>query len=301
MVVSTRSKCGALLAVVMSVSNCAGHDDKDATASTSASLQSAPGVPHQTAVVPLEVVGSLQPPADVYVTLESPDVSCEATCIGEFWLQELNSENPPRNVRALDLSSLSEEAIRMAMGAGAGEIVLRGELGPGTFFASEAWRGLPGVQASPSDVYVTVEATGKHRLALVLDGPLGRPIESLALASVGRPWVDAAWISNRIMEHGAIVAGTFNGWALDADQVFLRLPDVIGPCDRFDFASICGADLVATYSLDDGLCPGPTGCAKPGFCPQLKPFCDPGYDLVSTPSQPDACPAFTCEPAFAQQ
>ena len=48
-------------------------------------------------------------------------------------------------------------AIQMAAGAGAGELVFRGEFSPGSFFVHEAWRGLPGVAAPPLAVYSAVE------------------------------------------------------------------------------------------------------------------------------------------------
>jgi hypothetical protein len=135
----------------------------------------------------------------------------------------------------------------------------------------------------------------------VLDGPWGRPIKSVSTAGPLPAWVDAAWLTTRIMDHGAIVAGRFDGWTLDAAQVYLRLPDVVGPCAFERFAVHCDGEQVATYTMSDNLCQVFAGCAKPGLCPLLLARCEAGYDLVSWATQPDGCQASTCEPAFISQ
>jgi hypothetical protein len=295
------SRYSAVATAAIVFAGCAAHDDRESTASTSASVESAPTVPNQIDAVPLELVGPPVPQSEVYVTLESSDVACEQSCIGTFWLQELNGQSPPRNVRMLDLSGLAPGAIQMAAGAGAGELVFRGEFSPGSFFVHEAWRGLPGVAAPPLAVYSAVETFDGQLVAQLLGGPWGHPIKDVSVDGLARSWVDPDWISGRVMAHGAIVAGTFNGWTLDAAQVFVELPLVVGPCVRLRLPPPCDEDEVMTYRLDDNLCQVPTGCAKPGFCPELLERCDPGYAPLSVPSQPNACPVMTCEPAFALQ
>jgi hypothetical protein len=206
----------------------------------------------------------VEPPglsAEVYARLVSPGVSCEESCTGDFLLQVLNDAAPPRLVRKLDLSALPKQAIGMAAGGGAGDVIFRGEFtlpgvarpeaiaplpGEPTFVVQEAWRGLPDVTAPPLALYTTVGIFDGYLIAHLLDSPWGRPIESVSVAGMAPAWVDPAWITTRVMDHGAIVAGRFDGWTLDAAQVFLRLPDVVGPCPIEDWAVHCAADEVAT-------------------------------------------------------
>jgi hypothetical protein len=318
-VIMITSKLGVIAGVAIIVAGCAGHDDQDPTATSTASLESVSAVPNAdktaNATAPLELVEPPQVKADVYVRLVSPGISCEESCTGDFWLQELNRVALPRYVHKLDFSALSKQALGMVGGGGNGEVVFRGEFSPAeatapiappakiatTFFVNEAWRGLPDVTAPPLDPYVTVETFEGQLVAHLLDGPWGRPIKSVSTAGPLPAWVDEAWLQTRIMDHGAIVAGRFDGWTLDAAQVYLRLPDVVGPCPFERFAVHCDGDEVATYTMSDNLCLVFAGCAKPGLCPLLLARCEAGYDLVSWASQPNACSASTCEPAFISQ
>ena len=314
------SKLGVIAGVAIVVAGCAGHDDQDPTATSTASLESVSAVPNAdktaNATAPLELVEPPQVTADVYVRLVSPGVSCEESCTGDFWLQELNLEALPRYVHKLDFSALPKLALGMVSGGGDGQVIFRGEFAPSgtspapvappgkvpsTFFVLEAWRGLPDVSAPPLDPYATVETFEGQLVAHLLDGPWGRPIKSVSTTGSLPAWVDAAWLTTRIMDHGAIVAGRFDGWTLDAAQVYLRLPDVVGPCAMERFAVHCDIGQVATYTMTDNLCEVFAGCAKPGLCPLLAERCEAGYDLVSWTSQPDACQASTCEPAFISQ
>jgi hypothetical protein len=134
-------------------------------------------------------------------------------------------------------------------------------------------------------------------VAHVLDSAWSRVIGSVSLTGLP-PSVDSAWLSGRVQGGGAIVAGRFDGWTLQAAQVFLRLPDVVGPCP--DFVYWCGNET-PTFTLGADRCMVPTGCAVRGVCPEYLPACEPGYDLLSWPSQPHGCPAFACMPAWLDQ
>jgi hypothetical protein len=101
-----------------------------------------------------------------------------------------------------------------------------------------------------------------------------------------------------VLEHSGLVAGGFNGSTLDAEQIFVRLPDYPGPCPFFLIRCTTGTP---TFDRDDNLCLLPTGCAVPGTCATVVPGCDPGYQLVSWAAQPDACAAYACDPAFVSQ
>src|SRR6202035_267505 len=119
-----------------------------------------------------------------------------------------------------------------------------------------------------------------------VNGEGAHPLDAVSVAGVTARLVDAAWLTARVVSRGALVAGHLAGEALDADQVYLRLPDVVGPCSLRLLH--CGDD-VATFDRDVNRCLVPTGCAVRGFCPQFVPSCDPGYQLVEWPSEPQAC------------
>jgi hypothetical protein len=283
----------------MLVAGCAGHDDQDVTATTTAALE--PSLATST-----EAIASIPgaPTLPVFVTLESP-YTCEESCAGGFWVRELNSAAAPRWVEKLDVSELSRSAVAQASGAGPGELLMRGTftspallVGMGTFHALEAWRGLPDVAAPPLDPYLGVMTVDGALVAHVLDSPWGRVIGSISVADLATPFVDTAWLSSRIVTGGAVVAGKFDGWALDVAQVYLRLPDVAGPCP--DFGYECG-DAVPTFTLAAGRCLIPTGCAVRRMCPEVMPACGSGYETLSWPSQPDGCLAFACMPAWLDQ
>jgi hypothetical protein len=81
--------------------------------------------------------------------------------------------------------------------------------------------------------------------------------------------------------------GTFDGETLDATQVFVHLPDVVGPCPTMIIR--CEEGAVATYERDANRCMVPTGCVKRGFCPMYMPTCGSGCALKSWSShRPEA-------------
>jgi hypothetical protein len=277
------------------VAGCAGHDDQNVTATTTAALEPSP-------VTSTEASGESTLP--VFVALESP-YTCEESCNGGFWVHELNRGTAPRWVSRLDISELGRSAALQATGAAPGELLMRGtftgsewRVGPDTFHATEAWRGLPDVVAPPLDPYVTVATVDGIIIAHVLDSPWHRAIASVSIASITAPFVDDAWVSSHVVTGGAIVAGRFDGWTLDVAQVYFRLPDEVGPCPEFGY--YCGNEA-PTFSLASDRCLMPTGCAVRRLCPEDVPACLPGYDLLSWPTQPAGCSAFACMPAWLQQ
>jgi len=240
----------------------------------------------------------------VFVVLESPN-TCEESCAGGFWVRQLNREAFPRYVSKLDFSKLSRAAIAQAAGAGVGELLFRGtferfeeRVGADAFVVLGAWRGMPDVNPAPLDPYVTVETIDERLVAHLLNLWWERPIETVSVTGFAPPLVDTSWLSARVLSGGAIVAGRFDEASLDAAQVFVRLPDVVGPCPLFQY--YCG-ERVATYTLAPDRCLIATGCAVPRDCPEYLPGCYPGYERLSWPSQPDACPAYACQPAFLSQ
>jgi hypothetical protein len=290
--------CTAVLAA-----GCGARDEGDATARmTDASLPSIAASVEPT-------LASLAPGsrgAPVYVMLESPSPSCDGgPCTGGFWVRELAGAMPLRFVAHLDFSA-AQAAIPQAAGAAAGELLLLGTLAQGdrregdsSLVVLAAWRGMPDVQAPLLDLYVTVGTAGDHLVAYGLDGVWRHSITAVSLSDLGPPLLDTSWLTGRALGGGAIVAGRLVGTTFDAAQVFVRLPDAIGPCPLLEYS--CGVG-VATYTLGADRCLFATGCAAAGhLCPEYLPACDPQYQRLSWPSQPHGCPAYACMPGFLAQ
>jgi hypothetical protein len=287
----TTSKLRVIAGAALIVAGCAGHDDNEITATTTAALEPSPATPFA--------------PTDTYAVLERCAVQGEQTCVGGYWIREVNRVDGLRLVSALDVSRLGTEALAQASGGG-NELVVRGAFGPADrrtglhpFLVYEAWRGLPDVGPILGDGYFTVNKDGDELFASLVNTGWEKRIGTVSVAFAPR-LVDTAWLSSRVLEHGALVAGRVEGSAfealrLDANQVYVRLPDTVGPCPMEEL--FCG-DETATYERDENRCLVPTGCATPRACPMYIPVCDPGYVLRSWASQPAACPAYACDPAF---
>lgn len=286
------SKLRVLAGAAIIVAGCAGHDENEGTATTSAALDPLPVTPSN--------------PLDVYVAVES--------CVGSgcsigYLVREVNRGEGAFLVSRLDVSRLSSDAVNQATGGG-DELLFRGQLGKPegplglrTFAALEAWRGLPGVSPFLTDRYFAVQTSGQGSVARALNDWTVRPVDTVTIPGAPR-LVDTQWLTSRVLEHGALVAGRLDGATLEATQVFLALPGSAGVCtlDRVvPVASTerqsCG-DETATYERDENLCLVSTGCAVPGLCPMYRPACGDGYVLASWPMQPAGCPGFACDPAF---
>ena len=158
----------------------------------------------------------------------------------------------------------------------------------------EVWRGLPDVGPLPwNEAYWAPEP---NALAVRrLNQPFEIPVEAIDVSGFAPPRVDEAWLLSRVTEHGALVAGRLRDGRLEASQVFVRLPDVVGPCPLLHLA--CGK-RVETFERDTDRCLVPTGCVQRQLCPEMIPGCAPGYVLATWPSEPGACLAFACDPGF---
>lgn len=260
-----------------------------------------------------------------YVTLARDFRRCAYPLCGGFWVRDVNRNREPVYVSELDFSEagFDQETITRVVEAPVEELVIRGRLGAAEprfqtrpLKIKEAYRGLPGANARDSDAFFTVETydppkqcitapCNNHQARRLNLGGRARSVTTIDLAPIVETFVDGRWLSRRVTHHGAIVAGRIEQGQsfpagretlLVASQVFVRLPDTIGPCP--ELAIRCAPGFVATFDRNEDRCITPQECVVPASCGQTAPECAEGYELVTWATSPDACPAYACDPSF---
>jgi hypothetical protein len=231
---------------------------------------------------------------------------------GGAFVHAINEGRVPMYVTQVDLSALDADVERAVRDAPDGEIVLRGavvDAGAPAFRVDEAYRGMPGATFDERrDAFFVVESDAGEAARFV-NRAASIPIGSSTVDRAVLPFVDAAWLASRVDGHGAIVAGWFHidagasgaaAFRLDAAQVFVRLPDPIGPCPLASERPIplCDEPNVLTSKRTADRCLMTGTCIRPGLCPQFIPACADGYTLRSWSSAPSGCNAFACDPSF---
>ena len=259
-----------------------------------------------------------------FVSVRRDTRKCAAPKCGGYFVKDVNrsASTEERYVSGLDFAhatDLDDAAIEQALDAPDGELVLRGKLGPlgshstRKFLVYEAYRGMPGFGPATGDAYVAVEPRDpqvqcftapcdnltSHELNHTPKTNFTRT--DAALANL----VDAAWLENRVDHGGAIVAGsfvpgdTFPGGpekVLQASQVFLKLPERVGPCTATPIPD-CSPDT-ATFTRNADRCVEFSACVDGGVCPQYVPACPEGFSLSSWRGGVNACPVYACDPAW---
>ncbi len=178
---------------------------------------------------------------------------------------------------------------------------------------SDAWRGMPGVQAGASDLFYSVagvsitcvKAPCPSLQAKKANATAKTLFHQLDVSPIGH-FVNRDWLSGRVVDHGALVAGTIaNGdlvsgsyeQVLTASQVFVHLPESVGVCQAA-LISMCppGQEHVFTRSADRCLVAG--ACTTIGVCSMALPSCADGYQAVEYRAGPNACQRVECDPAW---
>ena len=260
-----------------------------------------------------------------FVTLRADLRRCAAPQCGGYFVRDINSTHAERYVSGLAFaeSRLPPDAIDDVRSAPASELVLRGYLGPQEprtqtrpFVVLEAFRGMPSVTPREGAAFYMVHprkppiacfvAPCPNEIAALLNTSAEVGFDRVAVDLAALPWVDRGWLASRVEAHGAIVAGTFEKGALfpggyedvlQATQVFVRLPERVGPCPTVP-AWLCTDGSVAAFERTDDRCVVQVGCVRPGVCPLFAPACASGYTLTSWTAPPNGCPAFACDPTF---
>ena len=260
---------------------------------------------------------------DRFVTVRRDLRRCMAPLCGGYWARELNRDADERYVSSIDLegAGLDDAAIESALSA-VDALVLRGRLGPaerrfGTrpFVASDAWRGMPGVAPGCTDAVYAVTpreppiaclvAPCPNEIATRVNTGATYAFDGVDVAPAARPFVDTAWLASRVTEHGALIAASWvqgehfpGGYAqvLRARQVYVHLPDRVGPCPAAPVTR-CEEGTIAAYRRSEDRCVIQVACVKPAICPMYLPACADGYTLASWTGE-SGCAQFACDPLF---
>lgn len=253
-----------------------------------------------------------------YVTVQRDFRKCAFPMCSGWYVTDVNRVHPtPRYVYALDFkgSGLTEEQIAAAQ---EGKAVLRGKLGDKfqgfyAFLVTDAWVGLPGVEAGAEFFLVSkvniqcIKAPCPTMKATKLNAGGSTLFDGLTVKDAALPRVDQNWLSSRVTERGAIVTGAFVKGQLisgsyerilSASQVFVKLPEEIGPCPLAKMPA-CAAGKVRAYVRDSNRCVLPAACVVPGACAAFLPTCADGYTLQSWSGGQFACPVYACDPTFS--
>ena len=266
---------------------------------------------------------ALPTPIDAYVTVARDDRDCRGSRCGGggYWIRRVNVCAPPVYVSRLDLSPLgwSGELAAKVLTAPSQDLVLRGHVGRGTgtfgattFLVSEAYRGMPGVRAGDEDVFYSVQPRALASRCFPSPcrpwtaQPLNEPTSAAAsfnaldVDAAAKTLVDPAWLAREVEGRGAVVSARFVAGLfsrLDVSQVFVRLPDLVGPCPMLPMPACAeGEVLASTRTVDRCMVPG--ACVTKGICFSSVLHCAPGYTLTSWPAAPNGCPEYACDPAF---
>jgi hypothetical protein len=264
----------------------------------------------------LEDGAELSASSRTFVGIRRDFRKCIAPLCGGYWVHDLNRVNLTEvYVSGLDFtgSGLSDED-QGNVELGLDEVVLRGKLGPKEpqfntrpFIVSEAYRGMPGKPVGATDKFFKVQPVSIQCFRAPCPSLGAKKVNftaqtlfhQLDLADVTAGLVDGKWLRKRATLDGAITSGTMvrrgEEQVLEASNVFLRLPEVAGPCPVFKLAA-CPMGQVRTYTRTADRCVVPAACVAPGVCAQYIPACGEGYSLSSWQSGTFGCPAYACDP-----
>lgn len=267
---------------------------------------------------------ALSATARAYVTLQRDLKKCAAPKCGGWYAKDVNKKNPtPRYVSGLDFANanLDDDSIDQVLSASDGEVVVRAKLGPvdaasgtRTLLVYEAYRGLPGMTAASGDLFYATKLRDPQIQCITApcNNLTTKKLNTTQTQDITRTdiafphLVDNAWLTSRATEADAIVLGSVHSGAqlpggkekvLSARNVFLKLPEIQGPCPQFKLAA-CPAGQTRAYTRDTDRCVLPGPCVATGACDKSTPACDAGYDLRSWTSAPSGCNAYACDPTW---
>jgi hypothetical protein len=260
--------------------------------------------------------------ARTYVTFTRDFRKCMAPMCGGYFVSDVNRVNPSRTyVSDLDFSASGLDEATIAKALEGDATILRGKLGKAEaqfhtrkFVVSDAWRGMPGVTAAATDSIYKVEASNIFCIrapcaslkATRLNASGLNLFDGTDVAPAALSFVDQKWLTNRVTDHQALVAGkAVNGTLvsgtyeriLSASQVFVKLPEAPGPCPLAKMPP-CATGKVRSFVRNEDRCELPSACVTPMVCTQFIPACPAGYTMQYWKGA-SACWDFACDPAFS--
>ncbi|MCU0691590.1 MAG: hypothetical protein MUF54_09325 [Polyangiaceae bacterium] len=263
---------------------------------------------------------------DSFVSIRKDVRKCASPLCGGYFVRDLNQSGHERYVSTLDFAAaaLDDVSVAEVLKAPQGDIVLSGKLGRkekrfGTrpFLVASAYRGMPGVRPDSSDLFYAAQerspritcitAPCPNQVATKLNTSERSYFDKLNIMHAAKPAVDKRWLRDRVQGHEAVVAAHFapgeqfpggREKVLDISQVFIKLPDTVGPCPMTPIPA-CEAPLTATFTRNADRCLIFDACVNQTQCPMIKPpVCADGYELVSWQTNTTMCRKFVCDPAF---
>lgn len=272
--------------------------------------------------------GDLSAASRSYVTLRHDDRKCASPLCGGYFVHDVNRATAETYVSGIDLTAanLMPELEDSILAAPAEELVLRGKLGPvesahktRAFLVSEVYRGMPGMAPADGDVFFAtkthspaiqcITAPCNNEVATQLNSTKTTSFTSYKVTDALPNGGDANWLTDRQQTHGAITAGAIvkgtkkaGGYeqVMKATQVYVRLPDVLGPCPKVAQPS-CASGKVPTFTRSLDRCLVFNTCVKPGICTQFLPACADGYTQSTWSQSSSACKAMACDPSFLSE
>ncbi|MCU0663109.1 MAG: hypothetical protein MUC50_12380 [Myxococcota bacterium] len=268
---------------------------------------------------------ALSTTALTYVSLRRDTRKCMSPVCGGYYVRDINAHSSEQYVSALDFraSNFNQSTIDKVTEASTSELVLRGKLGAvelvhhtRKFHVSEAYRGMPDVTVRAGSVYYKTAvrspaiscfaAPCPNEVAFKLNSTTTTNFSRFDVVDAAKPHVDQDWLVDRAQVHGALIAGVIvNGTrypagyekVMDASQVFVKLPDAIGPCPARPEPN-CDP-LASTYIRNADRCVTFNTCADHSRCPSLQPaLCAANYTLTSWSTNSTSCIKFACDPTF---
>ena len=234
-------------------------------------------------------------------TVQRDERKCAAPMCGGWWASAVQQDASPIYVTDLDLSraQLDAQTEQSVRAAPAEELLLRARAGAADkrgfrqLVVKSVWRGMPGVVPAAKDA---VWSMGQKTATDVKSGK-SAAVSSVDVRDAARAFVDQDWLSSRVVSHGALAAAHVSSKVLDASQVWIHLPESIGPCAK-PVEQACSGGQVQAYARTADRCLQPLGCVNRGICSMMMPSCADGYVAV-TWTAANGCPATSCDPAWA--
>jgi len=260
-----------------------------------------------------------------FVTLRADLRRCLDPMCGGFFVRDVNQQGTEQYVSRLDFqeSGLPTDAIAAVQSAPLNELVLWGHLGhqesrfqTRTFMVLEAFRGMPNVTPRAGDAFYQVHARRPpiacfvapcpNEIASLLNTKSEEVFDRISVDRAALPWVDKQWLASRVATHDVVAVGTLVEGenlpggverVLEASQVFVRLPEGVGPCPTTPMF-LCTEGTSVLEQRTEDRCLVQVGCVPQSICPLFIAACPSGYTLTSWTAAPSGCPAYACDPSF---